>query len=52
MKTHYVCTGGCGGVAEEPKVCETEGCAKQGELLVACDCTDNSHQIHHDIDPV
>lgn len=40
--THYVCSA-CGGVSDVPKVCETEGCAKQGQDLTACDCADGQH---------
>ena len=42
--THYVCTGDCGGESEKPKVCETEGCSKEGQQLSECDCADGIHK--------
>ncbi len=42
---HYICPE-CGGVAEQPKVCETEGCSREGEPLQMCDCQDGQH--HHE----
>ncbi len=41
---HYVCTGTCGGVAGEAKICATGGCSKEGEPLMACTCQDMSHE--------
>lgn len=32
----YVCDA-CGGVSDVPKVCETKGCAKEGEPLTRVD---------------
>lgn len=40
---HYICTGGCGGEASTPGVCETEECQKEGETLTPCDCEDGAH---------
>ena len=40
---HYVCTGTCGGESDSPKVCEADGCSKEGQPLVSCDCTDGLH---------
>lgn len=40
---HYICTGTDKGVSEEPGVCKGEGCSKEGQSLVPCDCTDNNH---------
>jgi len=40
---HYICTGGCGGVSDEAKVCEAEDCPKKGEPLKECDCADGEH---------
>lgn len=40
--THYVCTS-CKGVADHPKVCETEGCTMNGQDLKECNCTDGMH---------
>lgn len=39
---HFVC-GGCCGVAEGAKVCETAGCSHEHQDLTACNCTDNTH---------
>ena len=41
---HYVCTGGCQGVAESPGTCQDEKCAKHGLLLTECDCEDGKHE--------
>lgn len=41
--THYVCTGGCEGVAETPGVCQTEGCTKHEKPLIECHCQDGQH---------
>lgn len=40
--THYVCPM-CKGVADHPKVCETSGCAREGQDLVECTCEDGLH---------
>jgi len=40
--THYVCPE-CGGVADHPKVCETEGCSMNGHQMIECNCTDGKH---------
>lgn len=42
--THFVCTGGCGGVAPMEKPCETESCPMHGHNMVPCSCTDGKHQ--------
>ncbi|HEY4479187.1 MAG TPA: hypothetical protein VI981_02435 [Candidatus Paceibacterota bacterium] len=41
--THYVCSGDCGGESETPKVCDVEGCSKEGENLSVCACADGLH---------
>lgn len=41
--THYVCTGGCGGVSEKPGSCQTESCSLYGKPLVECNCADGQH---------
>ncbi|OGD32615.1 hypothetical protein A3C91_01995 [Candidatus Azambacteria bacterium RIFCSPHIGHO2_02_FULL_52_12] len=41
--THYICTGGCGGVSDKPGVCQDENCPKHGMPLDQCGCTDGSH---------
>lgn len=40
---HYICTGGCGGESATGGVCQMEGCAKEGQPLISCDCTDSVH---------
>jgi hypothetical protein len=40
--THYVCPA-CGGVADHPKNCDTEGCSLQGQPLLECNCDDGEH---------
>ncbi len=40
---HYICTGGCKGVAEEPGVCRAAECPRRGEALQKCDCEDGEH---------
>ena len=40
--THYVCPE-CGGVADRPKSCETPGCPRHGQPLLACNCADEKH---------
>jgi hypothetical protein len=41
--THYVCTGGCGGVSDKPGVCQTASCPLHHHELKPCDCTDGKH---------
>lgn len=41
--THYICTGGCQGVAETPGVCGATTCPLHGQPLVACSCEDGMH---------
>lgn len=43
IMAHYVCPV-CGGVADEPKSCETPGCAREGQPLVECNCADGMHK--------
>lgn len=43
MEPHYICTGGCKGVSDKPKVCEAEDCPKKGQPLTECVCEDNRH---------
>lgn len=44
MNTHYVCNGGCNGVAETPGTCGAETCAKHGMPLLACACENGKHE--------
>ena len=41
---HYVCTGDCGNEAERSGVCEHEGCSKEGQPFIECDCSDGLHK--------
>ena len=41
--THYICTGDCGGVAENPQTCQAMECGKYQEPLESCDCHDGKH---------
>lgn len=43
MNAHFVCTGGCGGVAPQEGTCMAETCLKHGQPLLACACEDNQH---------
>ena len=43
---HYVCTGDCGSESEKPKVCASDGCSKEGQSMMGCDCDDG---LHHEI---
>lgn len=43
MHSHYICTGGCGGVSEKEGLCQAPVCLKHGLPLTKCDCADNSH---------
>ena len=42
--THYICTGGCGGVSDRPGVCDIEDCSKNGQELMPCGCEDGNHK--------
>lgn len=41
--SHYICTGGCGAVVENPGICQAMACPKHGQPLEQCDCSDNQH---------
>jgi len=41
--THYICTGGCKGLGEQPGVCGAEDCAKHNQPLKECNCEDGQH---------
>ncbi|HEX9664500.1 MAG TPA: hypothetical protein VGA49_01620 [Patescibacteria group bacterium] len=40
---HYICTGGCQGLSDQPGVCQTPDCPNEGHPLKACDCADGRH---------
>ncbi len=42
-RLHFVCTGGCGGVAPAEGVCGAQHCPKEGMPLTECHCTDGRH---------
>lgn len=41
--THYICTGGCGGVSEKPGVCQATDCPLHDKPLVQCGCAAIKH---------
>ncbi len=41
---HYVCIGGCQGVAEEKGVCQAPNCKDYHKDLKECDCEDGKHE--------
>ncbi len=47
--THYVCTGGCKGVSDEPgAICRGEDCANHNKPLTPCNCEDGTHKEAYD----
>ena len=42
--THYICTGECGGVSNQPGNCQAEACSLHNEPLVECQCENNMHE--------
>ena len=42
--THYICTGGCGGVSDKPGRCQDPNCPKHGKPLDECNCGDGEHE--------
>ncbi len=43
MDQHYVCTGTCKTVSDQPKTCSNTECTRNGQEFVACSCTDGNH---------
>jgi len=41
--SHYICTGGCGGVSDTPGACRAEDCPKHGKPLEKCEAEDCAH---------
>jgi len=41
---HYVCTGGCQGVSDNPGTCQMATCPKHGLPLLECNCADGKHK--------
>jgi hypothetical protein len=44
MTTHFVCTGGCGGVSDEAGTCQMQDCMKYHAPLTACHCQTGKHE--------
>jgi len=42
--SHYVCTGGCGGVSETSGVCQDNACPLHNHELAECNCSDGKHE--------
>jgi len=42
LMKHYTCTE-CGSEVDQPGVCQDKECLRQGQDLVACECTDGEH---------
>jgi hypothetical protein len=42
-KIHFVCTGGCGLVVNEPGKCTTAGCYRHRNPLTECKCKNEKH---------
>ena len=42
---HFICTGGCGGVAKAPGMCKAEDCPFYAEELQECHCEDGKHEV-------
>ncbi len=40
---HYICTGGCKGVSDNPGTCQASDCPKNNQPLKECNCTDDKH---------
>ena len=40
---HYICTGGCKGVSNNPGTCQAADCPKHEHPLEKCDCADGKH---------
>lgn len=40
---HYICTGGCKGVSDDPGTCRADDCPKHGQPLTPCHCEDGEH---------
>ncbi len=46
MPKHFICTGTCWTKpSSTPGFCNEEGCPKQGDRLVECDCEDGWHRV-------
>ena len=43
LAPHFVCTGGCKLISENPGKCITQGCYRYRNPLTLCNCQDNKH---------
>lgn len=41
--THFICTGGCGGISDQAGTCQVRDCMKYHAPLTACHCEDEKH---------
>ncbi len=42
---HYICTGDCNGVSQNPGLCQDKSCSKHNKPLIFCDCdTSENHR--------
>ena len=49
---HYICTGGCNGIAETPGACQAHSCIRANQPLTICNCTDGLHKEAYENDGV
>jgi len=43
-KIHYVCSGGCGFISNDPGKCKSIGCIRARNPLSECKCADGKHK--------
>jgi hypothetical protein len=41
---HFICTGECEGVSDQPGTCQSKECSLHNQPLVECKCTDGKHK--------
>ncbi|MBT5468658.1 hypothetical protein HOK40_03135 [Candidatus Peregrinibacteria bacterium] len=41
--SHFICKGGCNGVADTPGTCQASDCADFEKDLIECSCEDGNH---------
>ena len=46
--SHYICTGGCKGVSEDPGTCQAEICPKNLFPLKECSCENGKHGMEEE----
>ena len=46
LNIHYICSGECKGVSNNPGNCQAAHCSMYGKPLIMCDCEDGKH-IHN-----